>query len=50
MREIVLSLEFDTVKVGGISMLIRGYVLCKSFTSESPLALSIYSGGEEFKV
>jgi len=49
MREIVLSLEFDTVKVRGINMLIRGYVLCKLLNSESPLALSIYSGGR-FKV
>jgi len=46
MREIVPSLEFDTIGLRGINMLIRGYVLCKSFTSESPLALSIYLGGK----
>ena len=49
LEEIVPSLEFDTMKVEGIGMLIRGYVLCKSLTSESPLALSIYSGGKNLK-
>ena len=49
MREIVPSLELDTMRVEGINMLIRGYVLCKSLTSESPLALSIYLGEKDLK-